>query len=134
MVTEAAEQKAEADKAVANDDDRGENRLARFGRILVAIFDHRGHDRDLDNCHGDREHERAIGFARLGAENFGVLQGGEDGPDQQYRCESRRNEIDGRWNLRDPALAEQKNAGQPQRQRRKQDRANGDPRRLHAVP
>ncbi len=91
MVAHAADEKAKPDGAIADEHHRGENRIAREAR-LARRADHDGNDQgDFDDRHRDGEDKRAEGFADAMRDDFGVIDGGEDGADEA-RAGKRREE------------------------------------------
>ena len=90
-----ADDERQTEDAVAGDHHRGEHRVARQRRGLVAAGRHQRDDqRDLDDRHREREDQRAERFADPMGDDFGVMDGGDHrraetgaDQDQQHRAQ-----------------------------------------------
>jgi hypothetical protein len=76
------------------------NTVSRARPTFRAGAEHHRHDqRDFDDGHGDREHERAERFADAVRDDFGVMDRGEHGAGERGR-EHRDDEAFGRHGAR----------------------------------
>jgi len=84
--TQTADDQTEADDTVANDHDRREYRIAgQRIRSLPAREHQRNDQRHFDHCHGDREHERPVGFADPMRDDLCMMDRRKNGEQQHGR-------------------------------------------------
>jgi hypothetical protein len=87
-VTDAAGDHAQTDRAVGDDHDRREDRVARQRRRLGAAGEHHREDqRDLDHRHREREDERSERLADAVRDDLGVVDRCDDRRDQRRHRE-----------------------------------------------
>ena len=78
VMADPAREQADADEAVADDHDGGENRVARQARLLRPAGDHDGDDeRHLNDRDGERQHQGAVGLTHLMGHHFGMVHCGD---------------------------------------------------------
>ena len=84
-LAEGAEENRHPDDPVAGDHHRREDRVARERVGVLAIGHHQRHDQaDLDDGHGDREHERAERLADAMGDHFRVMNCRKDCAAEQH--------------------------------------------------
>ena len=91
-VAEAADEDAEAHESGRDDHDHSENGIAHQRRRRFASEHQRYDQRELDDRHGDRQHQRADRLAGDVRHVFGVVDGGEHSTDERrHQQNCRRN-------------------------------------------
>jgi hypothetical protein len=84
-VAQAAGHDADADQTVADDHHHREHCIARQGGHRF-IAKHDGRDqRDLDDCDGQGQQQRAVGFADPRGDHLGMVDGREHGTEQDHQ-------------------------------------------------
>ena len=76
-IAQRAHQQRRANHAVEHDHQGGEHGVAREGRVVLAMQDDRRHERDLDDDHRNREHQRAVGLAEMAGDGVGMAHHAE---------------------------------------------------------
>ena len=69
-----------ADHAVQHDHQGREHGVAGKRRVVLAMQDDRGHERDLDDDHRNGEHERAVRLLEIGGDGIGMAHHAEGAP------------------------------------------------------
>jgi hypothetical protein len=90
---QSAHQDADAGDAVADDHERGIDRVARQHRhVIPAGHHHRKDQRGLDRGDGQRENQRAKGLAHAMGNHFGMMHGDKHRSDQRRAAQRSEND------------------------------------------